>query len=83
MPTYDYKCKNCGHTFELFQGITEKPIRRCPNCKRLKLHRLIGSGGGILFRGSGFYQTDHRSKAYKQAAEEHQTKKKIKGIGEE
>jgi len=83
MPTYDYRCNNCKHTFEAFQSITKKPLRKCPECGKLKLQRLIGAGGGILFRGSGFYQTDHRSKAYKQAAEEHKTKKKVKDVGKD
>lgn len=83
MPTYDYKCKNCGHVFELFQSITDKSIRKCSKCGKLKLQRLIGAGGGVIFKGSGFYQTDYRSKAYKQAAEENKTKKKVKGAGEE
>lgn len=83
MPTYEYKCKNCGYLFELFQSITAKVKRKCPKCSRLKLQRLIGAGGGVLFKGSGFYQTDYRSKEYKQSAEEHKTKKKVKGVGEE
>ena len=66
MPTYDYVCKACGAELEIFQPITESPKRKCPECKRLKLHRKIGSGAGILFKGSGFYQTDYRSDSYKQ-----------------
>jgi len=83
MPTYDYKCKNCGHTFELFQSITENSKRKCPKCTKLRLQRLIGAGGGILFKGSGFYETDYRSNEYKQAAEEQKTKKKVKDVGKE
>ena len=70
MPTYDYKCRNCGHTFEKFQSITRKPVRKCPKCGRLRLKRLIGSGSGVIFKGPGFYQTDYRSEEYKKAAEE-------------
>ena len=70
MPTYEYKCENCGHVFEKFQSITKGPIRKCPKCSKLKLKRLIGSGSGIIFKGSGFYQTDYRSKEYKKASEE-------------
>lgn len=70
MPTYEYKCKNCGHVFEKFQSITKGPIRKCPKCGKRKLKRLIGSGSGIIFRGSGFYQTDYRSDEYKKASEE-------------
>ncbi len=60
MPTYEYACNSCGHKFEAFQKITAKPKKRCPKCKKNKLTRLIGAGSGIIFRGSGFYQTDYR-----------------------
>lgn len=69
MPTYDYRCDACGHEFELFQNITASPIRKCPECRRLKLRRLFGTGAAIVFKGSGFYQTDYRSESYKKAAE--------------
>jgi putative FmdB family regulatory protein len=68
MPTYEYSCENCGHGLEKFQSITAKPIRKCPECGKLALKRLIGSGAGIIFKGSGFYQTDYRSESYKTAA---------------
>jgi len=68
MPTYEYRCAACGHAFELFQSITEGTKRKCPECKKPKLERLIGAGAGIIFRGAGFYQTDYRSDAYKEAA---------------
>jgi len=68
MPTYDYECDACGHTFELFQSITEDPQKKCPECKKLKLRRLFGTGSAIVFKGSGFYQTDYRSESYKKAA---------------
>ena len=67
MPTYDYECENCGHQFEQFQSITAKPTKKCPECGKMKLQRLIGAGAGIIFKGSGFYQTDYRSESYKQA----------------
>ncbi|QDU96674.1 FmdB family zinc ribbon protein [Lignipirellula cremea] len=70
MPTYDYLCRGCGHEFELFQRMTADPEKKCPNCKKLKLTRLIGSGSGVVFKGSGFYQTDYRSESYKQKAAE-------------
>ena len=60
MPTYEYECEECGHEFEIFQGITDKPLRRCPKCRKLKVRRLIGKGAGIIFKGSGFYITDSR-----------------------
>ncbi len=69
MPTYDYRCDACGHELEIFQSMTESAKRKCPECGKLKLRRQIGSGGGILFKGSGFYQTDYRSDSYKKAAE--------------
>jgi len=68
MPTYEYECEACGHRFELFQSIREGARRKCPACRRLKLRRLIGAGAAILFRGSGFYQTDYRSSEYQRKA---------------
>lgn len=69
MPTYDYKCDACDHEFELFQSITDSVKCKCPECGRLKLRRLLGTGAAIVFKGSGFYQTDYRSESYKKAAE--------------
>jgi putative FmdB family regulatory protein len=60
MPTYDYKCKKCGHTFEHFQGMSEDPLKKCPKCGKNALQRLIGAGAGIIFKGSGFYITDYK-----------------------
>jgi putative FmdB family regulatory protein len=68
MPTYEYECAKCGHVFERFQRISEKPLKRCPQC-RGKVSRRIGAGAGILFKGSGFYTTDYRSETYKKAAQ--------------
>lgn len=61
MPTYDYKCTECEHTFELFQSMTEDPIKECPECNGL-VKRLIGAGAGAIFKGTGFYQTDYKAK---------------------
>ena len=69
MPTYDYECEACGHAFEKFQPITSRPVRKCPHCQKNKVRRLIGMGAGIIFKGSGFYQTDYRSDSYKKDAE--------------
>lgn len=69
MPTYDYVCRACGHEFELFQSMTDSVKRKCPKCGRPKLERLIGTGAGVIFKGSGFYQTDYRSDGYKKAAD--------------
>ena len=68
MPTYDYVCEACSHEFELFQSIKDGAKRKCPECGRQKLRRLIGPGAAIVFKGSGFYQTDYRSESYKKAA---------------
>jgi putative FmdB family regulatory protein len=68
MPTYDYICDACGHEFEAFEPITSTPQNVCPACKEVKLRRKIGPGAAILFKGSGFYQTDYRSDSYKKAA---------------
>ena len=59
MPTYDYECTKCGHTFHLFQSIHSKPKTPCPKCKSVS-QRLIGTGGGIIFKGSGFYVNDYK-----------------------
>ena len=69
MPTYDYECDACGHTFELFQTISEPTKRKCPECQKNKLRRLFGTGAAIVFKGSGFYETDYRSESYKKGAE--------------
>lgn len=68
MPTYEYACPDCEHQFEAFQSITDKPIRKCPECGKRKVERLISGGAGLLFKGSGFYITDYRSDSYKSAA---------------
>jgi len=68
MPTYAYVCQKCHHEFDAFQSITAKSLRVCPACGRTTLKRLIGSGAGIIFKGSGFYCTDYRSDGYKSAA---------------
>ena len=68
MPTYEYACEACKHRFEQFQPITAKPVRKCPECGKPKVKRLISSGAGFLFKGSGFYQTDYRPKSYHESA---------------
>jgi len=64
MPTYEYRCEACGHQFERFQSIMADPIKRCPECGKAKVKRLIGTGAGLIFKGSGFYITDYRDKSY-------------------
>lgn len=67
MPTYDYECDACSHTFELYQGINDSVKKKCPECGKPKLRRLLGTGAAVVFKGSGFYQTDYRSDSYKKA----------------
>jgi putative FmdB family regulatory protein len=74
MPTYEYRCEKCGHEFEAFQTMTEPPVEKCPACAG-KVQRLISGGAGFLFKGSGFYITDYRSKEYKAAAKKESGKK--------
>src|SRR5262245_40445476 len=69
MPTYEYACDACKYESEEFQSITAAPLKKCPKCGKPRLKRLIGTGGGVIFKGSGFYQTDYRSESYKKAAE--------------
>ena len=69
MPTYDYRCDACDHAWELFQQMTADPVKSCPECGKKKARRLIGAGAGIVFKGSGFYETDYRSGSYKKGAE--------------
>jgi putative FmdB family regulatory protein len=71
MPTYEYQCRSCAHRFDAFQSITASPLVRCPQCGK-KVERLISAGAGFLFKGSGFYTTDYRSKPYAEAAKKDQ-----------
>lgn len=80
MPTYQYACEKCGHEFELFQSMTDRPLTTCPKelCAQRKwgkgkVKRLIGAGAGLIFKGSGFYITDYRSAKYKEAAKKDST----------
>lgn len=68
MPTYEYQCDACEHNFDEFQAMSEEPLKKCPKCGKKKLRRVFGAGAAILFKGSGFYETDYRSEAYKSAA---------------
>lgn len=69
MPTYEYRCQSCEHEWDEFQSITAAPTKKCPKCRKAKAERIISAGGGILFKGSGFYQTDYRSESYKKGAD--------------
>jgi putative FmdB family regulatory protein len=81
MPTYDYECDDCGHKFELFQSISDPVKKKCPDCGKPKLRRLFGTGAAVVFKGSGFYQTDYRSDSYKKAAEKDKPASDAKGDG--
>ena len=76
MPTYDYICEDCGYEFEQFQSIKAPPMRKCPICKKTSLKRLIGSGSALIFKGSGFYETDYRSESYKKHKKQAEQSKK-------
>ena len=74
--TYEYQCSSCNHEFEIMQSMTAPVKKKCPKCKKLKLDRLIGAGSGVIFKGSGFYQTDYRSDNYKKSKEKESIKPK-------
>jgi len=76
MPTYEYHCDACEHNFDEFQSINDKPLKKCPKCGKPKLRRVFGAGAAIIFKGSGFYQTDYRSESYKAAAKADQESSK-------
>ena len=68
MPTYEYECTHCAHAFEKFQSMKDKPVQRCPKCRH-KVRKLVGAGAGIIFKGSGFYETDYKRKPIPPASE--------------
>lgn len=82
MPTYDYRCKACNHEFELFQSMSDAVKKKCPACGKSALERLIGTGAALVFKGSGFYQTDYRSESYKKAAKAESSGGEAKSPGE-
>ena len=85
MPTYDYRCDTCDETFEVFQSMTARRLRKCPDKKcDGRVTRLLGTGAGLIFKGSGFYETDYRSDSYKAgaSAEKASTEKKSESGGE-
>ncbi len=69
MPTYEYKCRKCSLVFERFQKMSDEPVKTCPRCGG-EVERLISAGGGVIFKGSGFYSTDYRSESYKKKERE-------------
>ena len=76
MPTYEYECNSCGARFERFQPITEKPLPKCLKCGKISAKRIIHGGAGLIFKGTGFYQTDHRSKSYAEDAKKDKPEEK-------
>jgi putative FmdB family regulatory protein len=76
MPTYDYRCEGCGHQFEEMQSFSADPLTTCPKCNQDTLRRLFGTGAAILFKGSGFYETDYRSESYKSGEKKDQETQK-------
>jgi len=74
VPTYDYRCEKCGYEFEKFQSMSASVLKKCPKCGKSSLKRLIGTGAGIIFKGSGFYQTDYPTDSYKQSAKKESDK---------
>ncbi len=80
MPIYEYQCSNCGHHFDELQKISEPPLVKCPACGQDSLKRLIGSGAGLIFKGSGFYLTDYKKKSESRASSAPSTHKKEKTV---
>lgn len=82
MPTYEYECEKCGHHFETFQSMKDAPLKKCPEkgCKG-KVRRLLGTGAGLIFKGSGFYITDYRSESYKAGAKKAESSSSSSGGG--
>lgn len=72
MPTYEYHCDACAHHFDEFQSMMDPPLKKCPKCRKPKLRRIFGTGAAVIFKGSGFYETDYRSESYKAAAKAEQ-----------
>ncbi len=83
MPTYEYECRACGHRFEKFQAMVDPPVRVCPACKKRRVSRLIGAGAGIIFKGSGFYETDYKRKSSSREKKESSGEKKESPGGQE
>lgn len=79
MPNYDYKCLTCNTRFEIYQSIKDEPLTTCPNCNG-ELKRMIGAGGGIIFNGSGFYQTDYKNKSNGNSSQATKTENKQEKI---
>ena len=83
MPTYEYGCDDCGNEFEVYQSITASPLSNCPSCNGNGVQRLISGGGGLLFKGSGFYATDHRSPSGQTSSKSHNDETKTSSESKE
>jgi putative FmdB family regulatory protein len=83
MPTYEYQCDACNHNFDDFHSMSDKPLTKCPKCGKKKLRRAFGTGAAVIFKGSGFYQTDYRSESYKSAAKADQEAAKPAATGKD
>jgi putative FmdB family regulatory protein len=81
MPTYEYECSACNHAFEALQSMSEPKLTKCPKCGKKKLQRLIGSGSGMIFKGSGFYETDYKRKGETTPADKPAAPKPAGGCG--
>ena len=81
MPTYEYACRACGHEFEKFQSMTDEPVKVCPSCRKWQVRRKIGMGAGLIFKGSGFYETDYKQAGRKKTTESSETKSESKSDG--
>ena len=81
MPTYQYECSGCGYEFEVLQSMKDAKLRKCPECGKLKLSRLIGGGSGVIFKGSGFYATDYKKKEAAAASPKSENKPASGGHG--
>ncbi|MDZ4713375.1 MAG: zinc ribbon domain-containing protein [bacterium] len=79
MPTYEYKCDDCGHQFDALQSMKDEKLTKCPNCGKETLRRLIGTGGGLIFKGSGFYLTDYKNKSAEKTPTNNSGSDKSKG----
>jgi putative FmdB family regulatory protein len=82
MPTYEYACSKCGYHFEKFQSMRDEPLKKCPKCSKSALKRLIGGGAGLIFKGSGFYITDYKTKRGTPDAAEPKPSAEAKGAGD-
>lgn len=83
MPTYEYRCASCGHEFERFQKISDEPVRECPACGEAAAERRISAGGGVVFKGSGFYATDYRKEPPRKEGEAGGKKGSASGDGKD